>query len=368
VEIVASKNIGPVSETLIVKIHVATQVAMPLRIGRVDPSPMLSVGCSNKREPDLQIFQERAMWKVIGLVVVGLAAGAAVMLYNRPDSDTASLLITADDAQSVDVQKSLAALDRRVRDLTAQVQALQSAGRPPGLPVERAAGNGEQRRGGGGDWPGNRGAAMTPEDEAAMRARMEEMQKQREARENERIRAAGLTPERVASINRRIDELRVAAQQAQFEAQRTGQRVEGTNIEAALRKDLGDVEYEKYLKATGRPTEVRVAEVYATSNAERSGLKAGDEIVSYNGKRVFDPRELNTMTTQVAAGGSVTVEVKRNGQTMQVSVPAGPLGVTAGGGGRGGGLDGPPGGFGGPGGGGGGPGGGGFRGGRPGGP
>jgi hypothetical protein len=299
------------------------------------------------------------MWKVLGLVVVGLAAGAAVLLYSRANPDTASLLVTADDAQSVDVQKSLAALDRRVRDLTAQVQSLQSSGRPAAAPGERTAANGEPRRGGA-DWQGNRGAERTPEQEAAMRERMQEIQKQREERENERIRAAGLTPERVAAINRRIDELRVAAQQAQFEAQRTGQRVEGMNIEASLRKDLGDIEYEKYLKATGRPTEVRVMEVYATSNAERSGLKAGDEIVSYNGKRVFDSRELNTMTAQVAAGGSVTVEVKRNGQTMQVSVPAGPLGVSAGAGGRGG-PDGPVGGFGGP-------GGGGFRGGRPAGP
>lgn len=302
------------------------------------------------------------MWKVLGLVVAGLAAGAAVLLYNRGNPETASLLVAADDAQSVDVQKSLAALDRRVRDLTAQVQALQSSARPAAAPGERTAANGDPRRGGG-DWQGNRGAERTPEQEAAMRERMQEIQKQREERENERIRAAGLTPERVAAINRRVDELRVAAQQAQFEAQRTGQRVEAMNIEASLRKDLGDVEYEKYLKATGRPTEVRVMEVLATSNAERSGLQAGDEIVSYNGKRVFDPRELNTMTTQVAAGGSVTVEVKRNGQTMQVSVPAGPLGVNAGVGGRQGGA---PGGFGGPGG--GGPGGGGFRGGRPAGP
>jgi hypothetical protein len=307
------------------------------------------------------MFQERAMWKVLGLVVVGLAAGAAVLLYSRKDADTQSLLVSAGDSQSVDVQKSLAALDRRVRDLTAQVQALQSAG--GSAPVERTAAIGEPRR--GGDWQANRGAARTPQDEAAMRERFEQMQKQREERENERIRAAGLTPERMVSINRRIDELRVAAQQAQFEAQRTGQRVEGMNIEASLRKELGDVEYEKYLKATGRPTEVRVMEVLATSNAERSGLKAGDEIVSYTGKRVFDVRELNTMTTQVAAGGSVTVEVRRNGQTMQVSVPAGPLGVSAGAGGRQGGPDGPIGTFGGPGG--GGPGGG-FRGGRPAGP
>jgi hypothetical protein len=296
------------------------------------------------------------MWKVLGLVAAGLAAGAAVLLFSREDSSQKSLLVTAEDAQSVDVQKSLAALDRRVRDLTAQVQALQSSGKAVGQPEDRV-GNGDRRP--GGDWQGGRNAQRTPEEMAAMRERFAAMEKEREERDNERIRAAGLTPERVKGIERRAEELRVAAMQAQYEAQRTGQRVENTNIEATLRKELGDVEYEKYLKATGRPTEVRVMEVLATSAAERSGLKAGDEIVSYNGKRVFDVRELNTMTSQGVAGGSVTVEVNRNGQTMQVSVPAGPLGVNAGGGGRQGG--GPPGGPGG------GPGGGGFRGGRPGG-
>jgi hypothetical protein len=293
------------------------------------------------------------MWKVLGLVVVGLAAGTAVLLYTRSDSGSASLLVKAEDAQSVDVHKSLAALDRRVRDLTAQVQALQSSGTPATAPGERPAADGEQRRLGGPEWQGNRNAERNPEEVAAMRERFE---KEREERENERIRAAGLTPERVQGIQRRVEELRVAAMQAQYEAQRTGQRVDGANIEASLRKELGDIEYEKYRKAMGQPTQVRVMDVLATSAAERSGLRAGDEIVSYNGKRVFDPGELNTMTTQAAAGGSVTVEVKRDGQTMQVTVPAGPLGVTAGGGGR----QGP----GGPGGQVGGPGGGGFRGGR----
>jgi hypothetical protein len=292
------------------------------------------------------------MWKVLGLVVVGLAAGTAVLLYTRSDSGSASLLVKAEDAQSVDVHKSLAALDRRVRDLSAQVQALQSSGKAV-VPGERPTADGEQRRLGGAEWQGNRDAERNPEEVAAMRERFE---KQREERDNERIRAAGLTPERVKGIQRRAEELRVAAMQAQYEAQRTGQRVEGTDIEASLRRELGDIEYEKYLKATGQPTQVRVMDVLATSAAERSGLRAGDEIVSYNGKRVFDPRELNTMTSQTAAGGSVTVEVKRDGQTMQVTVPAGPLGVTAAGGGRQG-----PGGPGGPG---GGPGGGGFRGGR----
>ncbi len=89
--------------------------------------------------------------------------------------------------------------------------------------------------------------------------------------------------------------------QAQYEAQRSGQRVEGTNVEQSLRKELGDAEYERYLKATGRPTEVRVMECGATSAAERSGLKAGDEIVSYGGTRVFDARDLNTLTTRARA-------------------------------------------------------------------
>jgi hypothetical protein len=258
--------------------------------------------------------------------------------------------VATDGAQGVDVQKSLAALDRRVRDLTAQIQALQES-----RGASSAKDSAENGAGGGlrgfTDRPRGR-EGMSQEEIATMR---EQFQK----RENERITAAGLTPERMKEINRRAEELRVAAMQAQYEAQRTGQRVQGMDVDQALRKELGDAEYERYLKAEGRPTEVRVMDVLATSAAERSGLKAGDEIVSYGGTRVFDSRDLNTLAMQAAAGGSVTVQVKRDGQTIQMSVPAGPLGVTAGGGPGGGG---PPGGFGGgpP----GGPGGGGFGGGR----
>jgi hypothetical protein len=69
---------------------------------------------------------------------------------------------------------------------------------------------------------------------------------------------------------------------------------------------------------------------------------------------VFDTAELNSLTRQGTPGETVTVEVQRNGQTVQLSVPRGVLGVQAGGGGRGNrggpggfGGGGPPGGFGG---------------------
>jgi membrane-associated protease RseP (regulator of RpoE activity) len=278
------------------------------------------------------------MWKMLGLLVVGLAVGAGISLYMRPGAAAGSLLVAGADAQSMDVQKSLAALDRRVRELTMQVQALQGSGRTAAPAAGAApAADGQPRRPGD-DWPAFQ-EGRTPANFEAMRERREQFQ-------NERIAAAGMTPERMKTINRRVDELRVAAQQAQFDAQRTGQPVQGVNIDQTLRKELGDAEFERYLKAEGRSTEVRVMEVLATSAAERAGLKAGDEIVSYGGTRVFDARELSTLTTQGTSGGSVTVEVKRDGQTVQLTVPRGPLGVESGGnrGGPGPG-GGPPGGF-----------------------
>ena len=293
------------------------------------------------------------MWKMLGLLVVGLAVGAGVILYSHHDSGSKSLLVTAEDSQNVDVQKSLAALDRRVRELSAQVQALQASSGRPGAPGAIANPGRPQ------DFRQNR-QQLTPEQTAAMEERRKEFEKERQEQEAQRIKAAGLTPERVQAISRRAEELRVAAMQAQFEAQAKGQRIDNVNTNQALRKELGDAEYERYLKATGRPTEVGVSDVLASSAAERAGLKAGDQIVSYAGKRVYENQDLNTLTNQGTPGTNVVVEVNRNGQTIQVTVPSGPLGVTTGGGGRGGrggGGGGGPGGFGGPG---GPPGGGGF--------
>jgi S1-C subfamily serine protease len=103
------------------------------------------------------------------------------------------------------------------------------------------------------------------------------------------------------------------------------------DIERALRSEMGDAEYERYLGAMGRPTEVQVFDVYASSSAERAGLQPGDQIVSYAGTRVFDMRELETLSREGSPGESVTVEVKRAGQTVTVQMPRGPLGVQGGG-------------------------------------
>ena len=126
----------------------------------------------------------------------------------------------------------------------------------------------------------------------------------------------------------------MASLQAQYEATREGRPFDPTAALAGgrtLRSELGDTDYERYLQALGRPTSVAVQDVLASSPAERSGLLPGDEVVTYDGERVFDMRELNALTLEGNAGESVAVEVRRSGQTIQIVMPRGPIGILSGG-------------------------------------
>ena len=144
---------------------------------------------------------------------------------------------------------------------------------------------------------------------------------------------AGFAPDRAEWLSRRAAELRMQALQAQYDARRGGTQVEGrvVNPESSLRSEIGDAEYEQYRRALGMPTSVGVRNVLASSPAETAGLRAGDEIVSYAGTRVFDMGDLNRLTFEGAAGQPVLVDVLRDGQRMQLVVPRGPVGITGGG-------------------------------------
>ncbi len=146
---------------------------------------------------------------------------------------------------------------------------------------------------------------------------------------------AGFSLEQAQSIDRRVEELSVAAMQARYDARR-GETTPGAPVEqlldaaAALRLELGDADYERYLTATGRSTSVNVASVLASSAAETAGLQTGDEIVTYAGERVFDARDLNRVLLEGTAGESVLLDVVRDGQPIQIAIPRGPLGIGSG--------------------------------------
>ncbi|MDH3613312.1 MAG: PDZ domain-containing protein [Gammaproteobacteria bacterium] len=149
-----------------------------------------------------------------------------------------------------------------------------------------------------------------------------------------RLIEAGFPPDRADWIVRRESELQMAAMQAQFEARRSGEPINrfdpAFNSTATLRAELGEVEYEQYLEANGRSTSVMVGSVIESSPGQRAGLQAGDQIVSYDGSRVFNTWELNQQTILGEPGQSVVVGIVRDGAPMQVVLPRGPIGVSTG--------------------------------------
>lgn len=294
------------------------------------------------------------MVKKIGLLVALMAVGVAIALYLRSGSapektEPQQAFMPRTDASETeriaDLERSLAAQVDRGNLLASRLAELEA----------RVGARGTTRRDanatpGGTDPRADRFAELRQQfTDANGNFDPTKMAEARRKQELERLVAAGFTPERAEWIERRTQELQVQQQQAQYDAQRNGQQYRGVDTEDALRKEIGDAEYEKYLAGTGRSTSVQVMDVLASSAAEKSGLKPGDQILSYAGTRVFDNGDLNSLTRQGTPGETVTVEVKRDGQTVQLSVPRGVLGVEAGGGGRGGGgfPGGGPGGFGG---------------------
>ena len=143
--------------------------------------------------------------------------------------------------------------------------------------------------------------------------------------------AAGLSPERADHIIKRESEMRFEMMQAYYEARNSGESFDRFSMspDALLRADIGDADYEKYLQANGRSTTVGVAGVMAASPAERAGLQPGDEIVGYDGERVFSTGDL-MQRTMASGDGDVVVDVLRNGTTMQIVLPRGPIGVETG--------------------------------------
>jgi PDZ domain len=150
----------------------------------------------------------------------------------------------------------------------------------------------------------------------------------------ERLVQAGFEPGQAEWIVQRESQLQMEALQARYEAERTGDAMNyfqnRTAASDALRNELGEAEYERYLAASGRPTSVSVSTVLESSPAQRAGLVPGDEIVGYDGKRIFSMSDLTRQTLEGQPGEQVVVDVRRDGMSMQVVVPRGPIGIAGG--------------------------------------
>ncbi|MDJ0906309.1 MAG: PDZ domain-containing protein [Woeseiaceae bacterium] len=148
----------------------------------------------------------------------------------------------------------------------------------------------------------------------------------------DRLVTAGFSEDRADWILRRESELLMQRMQVMYEVRRTGERPPNfrqiMDPDAALRTEVGDAEYEQYLKAFGRSISVTVGSVLESSPGQRAGIQPGDEIMAYGGERVFSYDDLSGRTMAAAPGQPVVVDIVRDGVPMQVVIEGGPIGIS----------------------------------------
>ena len=179
-------------------------------------------------------------------------------------------------------------------------------------------------------------AEQAEEDSVDSRESRREAYRRRNSLEGriERLIEAGFLPSQASMIVQRESELQMESIKARYEAERSGDPSEYWRSRNAsdntLREELGDADYERYLVANNRSTNVTVSSVIESSPAQSAGLQPGDEIVRYDGERVFGMTDLMRETMDGTAGQNVVVDIMRNGTSMQIVLPRGPVGITGG--------------------------------------
>jgi len=78
-----------------------------------------------------------------------------------------------------------------------------------------------------------------------------------------------------------------------------------------LHEELGPVDYDRYLYATGRSNRARVSDMLSHAPGDDAGIHPGDVILSYGGERVFSGMDINELSTRRRPDESIPVEINR---------------------------------------------------------
>lgn len=275
--------------------------------------------------------------KIIAWVTAGLIAGFSVAwvtgIFGVDQDQQSTGLFSETSKAKTDLESRVAILESELANEIQQRQQLQALlddfvseqwlGSDQEADDEVPRGNADR----------NNLRALTPEQR---REEFREQAQQRQAtqveRRTQRLEEAGFPPEQAEWILRREEEMRLASLNEQWE-QRRQQFLESADANQStnkLREELGEADYERYLKATGRPTSVYVSQLVNNSQATAAGFQAGDEIVRYDGERVYDFNDLNMANVQGQLGEPVLVDIVRDGASIQLIVERGPLGIVGG--------------------------------------
>ncbi|RLA31190.1 MAG: hypothetical protein DRR11_11465 [Gammaproteobacteria bacterium] len=270
------------------------------------------------------------MKKIIVVIIVSFVAAFATASWLYTDGSVSSVdntqVVTAFDS-GLPVEKRIAALEQAVSDERQARQWLQEE-------VMYLTGELELLSGGNDPEPQSDIDVEEPSVDSRSARREDYRRRYSEEGRIEALIEAGFLPSQASLIVRREAELQMEALQGRYDAERSGDPVDYYRSRNAgndaLREELGDADYERYLKANNRSTSVSISSVIDSSPAQAAGLQPGDEIVRYDGERVFSMTDLSQQAIDGVPGQNVAVDIVRNGVAMQVVMPRGPVGISGG--------------------------------------
>jgi hypothetical protein len=263
-----------------------------------------------------------------------IAAFAAASWIYRADTTTEESPVSTQGVSAFDadlpVQDRVAALERAVSDERFARQLLQEEVFYLTSELDRLSADSDFVEG------EEIGSGQADDDSSDSRESRREAYRRRNSLEGrmELLIEAGFLPSQASMIVQREAELQMESIKARYEAERSGDMTDywrsRNNMSDALREELGDADYERYLLANERSTSITVSSVIESSPAQTAGLQAGDQIVRYDGERVFSMTDLTRQTMDGTAGQNVVVDIVRDGTPMQMVLPRGPVGITGG--------------------------------------
>ena len=148
--------------------------------------------------------------------------------------------------------------------------------------------------------------------------------------------SAGFEYPQAVEMKRRLDQFELDRLNLQHRANQEGWINSERYIEeqtrlneraTSFRDEFDEADYDRYLYATGQANRVKINSIMEGSTAQQVGLNAGDMIMRYNGKRIFNWSELRTAIFNDTTEPLVPVVIDRNGKAIEIFVPQGPLGV-----------------------------------------
>jgi len=268
-----------------------------------------------------------------GLFVLGIAAGIAV-IYSldddrstqtevrgvpaQPDETRDHPMASAFNALQVSDNERIQLLEKQIETLSGRIEQLEQAVVAAEEPEKKETG----------------ALAINPAttvDTPVSRASP--------ALTTENLVSAGIDEVLAADIIRRKNEIDLKTLELRDRAAREGYI--GTDrytselnalleSDVALRDEIGDDAYNRYLYSTGQRNRVNIASVMFGSPAEQAGMEKGDVILNYGDRQMFSWNELQDATTLGERGEYVNVTVLRDGQMVNLWLPRGPLGVRLG--------------------------------------